>query len=72
VTNTIVDVIHTPKSSAEYTHRHPKTVLKALRRGELIGYQPGGAGCAWRIYQSDLDRWVRGERPEAKKTRRAR
>lgn len=61
------DPIHDVKGGSQYTKRHQKTLLKALRRGELVGYQ-ARAGCSWRIYQSDLDRWIRGERPP--KTRR--
>lgn len=66
--NTTVDAIHDPKSAAERSKRHVKTVLRALRRGELVGFQRG-PGCGWRIYESDLDRWIRGETP--KRPRRA-
>lgn len=64
-----VDVVHDPKSAAERSKRHVKTVLRALRKGELVGFQPGGRNCGWRIFESDLNRWIRGEQP--KKTRRA-
>ncbi|MEV4604829.1 helix-turn-helix domain-containing protein [Amycolatopsis sp. NPDC049253] len=48
---------------ATYTGRHAKTLLKALRRGELLGYQNGPRG-SWRIHRDDLDAWIRGERPQ--------
>lgn len=57
----------TVTESAAYGRRHPKTILRALRRGELLGFQRG-PNCSWRIYQEDLDRWIRGEQP--KKARR--
>jgi excisionase family DNA binding protein len=49
--------------AAVYASCHPKTVLRALRRGELVGYQRG-VNCTWRIYQEDLDSWIRGEKPK--------
>jgi excisionase family DNA binding protein len=58
----------TVAKAAAFATCHSKTVLRALRRGELLGYQRG-ANCSWRIYPDDLDRWIRGEQP--KRTRRA-
>jgi hypothetical protein len=60
--DTIVDVVHDANSAAVRSKRHTKTVLRALRKGELLGYQRG-PGCGWRIFESDLDRWIKGERP---------
>lgn len=51
-----------PQQVADYRGCHVKTVLKALRRGELTGYQRA-AGCTWRAYPEDVDRWIRGEAP---------
>ena len=52
---------HTTASAAEYASCHPQTVLKALRSGELEGFQRKGKG-NWRIATSALDQWIRGER----------
>lgn len=60
--------VYRPKSAAAYAGCHEKTVLRALRRGELVGYQRN-ANCSWRIYQADLDAWIRGETP--KRSRRS-
>lgn len=57
-----------PKEIAEYAGCHVKTVLSALRRGELLGYQRG-ANCAWRAYPEDIGRWIRGEKPARKSVR---
>jgi hypothetical protein len=57
-----------PKEIAAHSGHHVKTVLTALRRGDLVGYQRA-AGCSWRAYPEDVDRWIRGERPA--KTRKA-
>lgn len=59
-------VVHTVASAAAYAQLHKKTVLGLLRRGELIGYQRA-VNCGWRIYQSDLDAWIRGERPRTRR-----
>lgn len=53
----------TVAEAATYAGYHEKTLLKKLRRNELRGYQPGGAGCEWRIYRADLDAWIKGETP---------
>jgi hypothetical protein len=42
--------------------RHRKTVEKALRSGELTGFQRA-AGCSWRAWPEDVDRWIEGGRP---------
>lgn len=49
-------------AAAAFADCHPKTLLRALRRGELRGYQRG-QNCKWRIFQADLEAWVRGEEP---------
>lgn len=58
--------VHNVDSAATYARRHPKTLLGALRRGELVGYQ-ARAGCTWRIFQRDLDAWIRGEKPSRRR-----
>lgn len=50
----------------KYASRHAKTLLKALRRGELRGFQSKANG-TWRIHRDDLDAWLRGERPTGKR-----
>lgn len=60
------DIVHLVKSAAKRAGCHEKTLLKALRRGELIGYQRSGTNGTWRIFQGDLDRWIRGEQPAHK------
>ncbi|MCU1680964.1 MAG: hypothetical protein JWQ81_1703 [Amycolatopsis sp.] len=55
-------------AASRYAACHPKTLLRALQRQELRGYQRG-LNCKWRIYQSDLDAYIRGEKPG--KTRKA-
>lgn len=50
----------TVAEAAKHARRHDKTLLAALRRGELRGYQRD-ARCAWRIDPKDVDRWIRGE-----------
>lgn len=59
--------VHNVSSAAQYARRHPKTVIGALRRGDLQGYQ-ARAGCSWRIYQADLDAWIRGDKPKRKRS----
>ncbi|WIY05440.1 hypothetical protein QRX60_16915 [Amycolatopsis mongoliensis] len=54
--------IFSPKMAAQSVGCHEKTILRALRLGELIGYQRA-ANCSWRIFEGDLLAWVRGERP---------
>lgn len=58
----------TVAKAAAFASCHSKTVLRALRRGELLGYQRG-PNCSWRIFPEDLDCWIKGEKP--KKSRRA-
>ncbi|WP_167166837.1 helix-turn-helix domain-containing protein [Saccharomonospora amisosensis] len=52
----------TVDEAATRSRRHNKTVLRALRRGELRGHQARANG-RWLIHVEDLDLWVRGERP---------
>jgi hypothetical protein len=54
---------------AKYAKRHPKTLLRALRQGELRGFQSKKPNGTWRIHIDDIDAWVRGEKPKV--TRRA-
>ena len=61
------DTVYTVATAATYASRHPKTVLRALRREELVGYQRD-VNCGWRIYQADLDAWIRGETPKRRRT----
>lgn len=49
-----------------YARRHPKTVLRALRTGELRGHQAKANG-TWRIHRDDVDAWLRGEKPSRRK-----
>jgi hypothetical protein len=66
-----------PKQAGERAQRHERTVRNALHeyvssRGKrgLRGFQEG-PGCCWRIDREDVDAWVRGERPAARRLRRA-
>jgi hypothetical protein len=56
--------------AAVRTKRHPKTVLKALRKYEatkgregMRGAQPNGPHSCWRVHLDDVDRWTAGEAP---------
>ncbi|NKS98828.1 helix-turn-helix domain-containing protein [Rhodococcus hoagii] len=51
----------TTGEAAERARRHRNTILLALRSGELVGYQRTAPQGAWRIKESDLDKWLRGE-----------
>lgn len=64
MSETQIEPVHLVSAAAKYAGCHPKTVIRALRKGELVGYQRGGVNCTWRVYQSDLDRWIRGEKPK--------
>jgi hypothetical protein len=62
---------------AESTQRHPQTIRAALRayaasngRHGLRGSQEG-PNCTWRIQPADVDAWVRGEKPAARRLERA-
>ncbi|PWW50241.1 helix-turn-helix domain-containing protein [Actinokineospora spheciospongiae] len=50
------------RDAATRARRHEKTILGALRAGELVGHQRVSGG-TWSIFQDDLDRWIRGEKP---------
>jgi excisionase family DNA binding protein len=67
LTETTVNPVYRPKTAARYAGCHEKTVLRALRQGELVGYQRG-PNCSWRIYQSDLDAYIRDEAPARKRS----
>lgn len=57
----------TVSEAAVYARCHPKTILRALRKKELRGYQRG-ANCTWRIFPTDLDAWIRGESPQRRRS----
>ena len=44
----------------ERTGRGKRTILDALRAGELRGSQPGRGG-HWRVHIDAVDSWMRGE-----------
>ncbi len=50
----------------ERVRLHPKTVERAIRRGELRAWRPSAAG-AWRIRPEWVDEWIesRATRPRA-------
>lgn len=48
---------------AERTHRHPETVTKALRRGDLHGYQ-GKKRAHWIVQEECAVAWRIGEKCE--------
>lgn len=50
----------TAPEAAVYAHRHPDTINRALRNGELAGNQPTRKG-RWLIHRDALDAWIRGE-----------
>lgn len=54
----------TVQEVATYTRRHPKTVLRALREGEISGDRPK-PGVVWRIHRDAVDDWITGERRSA-------
>ncbi|WP_146771096.1 hypothetical protein [Prauserella muralis] len=47
----------TTSEIAAYTGRHQENVLLALKRGLLVGVQPG-PGCTWRARRTEVDRWA--------------
>jgi excisionase family DNA binding protein len=51
---------------AERLRLHPKTVERAIRRGELRAWRPSAAG-PWRIRAEWVDHWIeaRATRPRA-------
>lgn len=51
----------TATAAAELAGCHRETLLKALREGELKGYQRKEGISNWRVQQSAVTRWVRGE-----------
>ncbi|EHR62654.1 helix-turn-helix domain-containing protein [Saccharomonospora cyanea] len=64
---TTVEAVLRPKEAAEYAGCHVKTLLRALRRGDLVGHQRV-AGGSWRIFESDLIAWIKGESPKRRRT----
>jgi excisionase family DNA binding protein len=55
---------------AERLRLHPKTVERAIRRGELRAWRPSAAG-PWRIHPEWIDHWIdaRATRPGAARNR---
>lgn len=45
--------------AAQYTGWSTKTVVRALRSGDLRGQQRS-AGCRWRMHRDWLDAWMAG------------
>ncbi|MGW4114787.1 helix-turn-helix domain-containing protein [Actinosynnema sp. NPDC004786] len=60
--------VHSVKTAAERAIRHEKTILRALRNGDLIGHQNERGG-PWRIFENDLDAWIKGRRPGTRRRR---
>jgi excisionase family DNA binding protein len=60
--------VHDVKSASERGRVNRKTVLTALRNGDLKGNQMV-AGGKWRIFEADLDEWI--ARPRTRRRRRA-
>jgi excisionase family DNA binding protein len=40
---------------------HPVTVRRWLESGRLKGYRPGGTKLGWRVPESEVERFLRGE-----------
>ncbi|NKS31219.1 helix-turn-helix domain-containing protein [Rhodococcus hoagii] len=53
----------TTGEAAAYSRGHRNTVLIALRRGELAGYQRRAPQGEWRIRRTDLETWISGGSP---------
>jgi len=62
-----INPVHDVNTACTYARVHQKTLLAALRRKELVGYQRA-VNAKWRIYQSDLDAWIKGEVPAKVRT----
>ena len=60
----------TTAEAAERLRLHPKTVERAIRRGELQAWRPSAAG-PWRIHPEWVDHWIdaRARRPGAARHR---
>ena len=56
----------TVAEAAEYSAHHAKTLLRALRRGELQGVQ-ARANSTWRTRASYVDAWLAGRQPARKR-----
>lgn len=50
--------------------RHVRTVNDALRRGLLVGVQPGRNAC-WRVNRADFNQWVAAGCPWQQQSRRS-
>jgi len=51
---------------ADYLNCHPSTVSRLLISGKLPGFHLGsGVRSDWRIFRSDLDRWIQQHQEEA-------
>ena len=56
--------VYTTKEVADIIRVHPKTVTRLIQRGDLEAFTISDE---YRITQSSLDRFMRGERPAKKK-----
>ncbi|OZC93476.1 hypothetical protein CH254_02280 [Rhodococcus sp. 06-412-2C] len=50
----------TAREAAERARCHPRTLLRAARSGELVGYQRRTPNGAWRFKCADVERWIMG------------
>jgi hypothetical protein len=60
----------TSKQVAEESGRHVRTVNDALRRGLLVGVQPG-PNARWRVMRANFKQWVEAGCPWQHPGRRA-
>lgn len=44
--------------AAAQLDKHPDTVRKMLRRGELAGIKGPGIRAAWKVEPAAIDRWI--------------
>ncbi|HEV2123133.1 MAG TPA: helix-turn-helix domain-containing protein [Chloroflexota bacterium] len=51
----------TVKEVAERVRAHEVTVRRWLAEGRMKGYRPGGTKLGWRIPESEVERFLRGE-----------
>ena len=57
--------LYTVAEVSEQLQAHPKTVQRWIREGRLQAYKPGGQKFGYRIPESAIERFVKGE-PEGK------
>lgn len=53
--------------AAQYARRGQESVRLALASGELRGVQ-ASKGAKWRVRTVDLDAWLMGEKPDARRS----